>query len=486
MKRPLIREVKGLAEYDLDAPEMRFPAHILQGNRLTDDELFKIVTDKFARETSNLSPADIFFFPAEISNQNLDSYYTKMAESSLKNYAEDATNGVSFQNSHKTRDLGVGYVINGEYVETQKKVLADIYTVRGLKLNADLDTDNFIRGVQAGLIRDVSIGFKGGIDYKETCNLCGENYWSYECRHVAGMMYEIADNPNADPSIQNSNEQLAFVWVENARLSEVSAVYDGATPDAMILTKAMREERAGRLSSTMRTELQKRFHIDFHEPGKAFAGSDRRTKEERPLENEEERSDESMKTDLEKAQEALIEAQNARALAETKATEAETKSTAAETRATEAENKLATAEARVTELESAARVQADGIEGIEVTDDSKAEDLMRSVRSTFTETKALADQATELRNAEIDEALKSGVRAYGDDFDQEKKRAFLEKLDLAEIRDTHNDWEARATGTFTGGRKSKDDADDPEDKDGNGTETRSIDQTIPSSAYGVL
>ncbi len=486
MTRSLIREVKGLAEYDLDAPEMRFPAHILQQNRLTDEELFKIVTDKFARETSALNPADLFFFPAEISNQNLDSYYTKMAESSLRNYAEDATNGVAFQNSHKSRELGIGYVINGEYVDNgSKKVLADIYSVRGLKLNADLDTDNFIKGVQTGMIRDVSIGFRGGPDYKESCNLCGNQYWSYECRHVAGMMYEMADDPNADPTGQDTNEQLAFVWIENARLSEVSAVYDGSTPDAMIITKAMREERAGRLNQTVRMEIQKRFHIDLHEPRQAFPGSDRKGKEERQVEKEEnqERSENTM-TDLEKAQADLIEAQRLQRVAEIKATEAETKLADETRKVTEAEAEAETAKARVIELETAARSQAEGIDGIEITDDSKAEDLMRSVKSKFDETKTVATQTVELREQAIEEALKSGVRAFGEDFDQDKKRGFLEKLTLAEITETTNDWEARATGNFSGGRKSKEEGeDDPADK---AASTRKVDPTIKTSDYGRI
>src|SRR5215213_9927954 len=42
-----------------------------------------------------------FFFRVEASNQNIDSYFTRMAKSSLKNYAQDATDpGVQFQVSH--------------------------------------------------------------------------------------------------------------------------------------------------------------------------------------------------------------------------------------------------------------------------------------------------------------------------------------------------------------------------------------------------
>lgn len=478
----LTREVKGLAEYDLEAPEMRFPASILKSNRLTDQELFQIVTDKFAREASALNIADIYFFPAEISNQNLDSYYTKMAESSLRNYSEDSNSGVAFQNSHKSRELGVGYVIHGEYIEQDKRVLADIYTVRGIKLNADLDTDNFIKGIEAGLIRDVSIGFKSGPGYKETCNLCGESYWSYDCRHIAGMMYEMADDPTADPTNQNTNEQMAFVWIENARLSEVSAVYDGATPDAMILTKARREQRAGRLSGRLQTEIQKRFHIDLHEPRKTFGGSEQRMDEkenERPILEDsqfEERSETNM-TDLEKAQQAQIDAQAKTTLAEGRAVEAESKLTTAETRAT-------TAEARVTELEAEIRAGADGIDGLEIAADAKAEDVVRSIRSHVDKIAPMAKQADGFRSSAIDEAVKSGIRLFGDAFDEEKRRATLSKLELSEIQETAFDWDTRATEKFGKPRTSKEEGEANPDET---TPTNSrIDPSIPTSSFNSL
>lgn len=487
MTRSNIREVKGLSDYDLEAPEMRFPAHIMQGKRMTDEALMQIVMDKFARESSNLSMEKMFFFPAEISNQNLDSYFTKMAENSLRNYAEDATAGVAFQNSHNSRELGVGYVINGEFVPGDiPRVFADMYTVRGLRLNPNLGTDDFIAGVEAGLIRDVSIGFKSGIDYKETCNICQNEYWSYSCSHIAGMTYEVADDPNADPTGQPVNTMMAFVWIQNARLSEVSAVYDGATPDAMIMTKAMREMRAGRLTATVRTEIQKRFHVDIFEPSRVFNGSNPKDKEH-PKVQKTERSVKEM-NELEQAQERARLAEEKATLADQKRIAAESNLTAAETKCTEAETRATAAEARATELENSMRSSFGEFESVDIKAENTPAEILRAVSTRLTEVEALAKQTTELRTQEIEKALESGVRAFGDGFDQEKKRAFLDKLDLSEIAETGSEWEVRASGKFKPGRKSADEGgEDPEaNSDNRDSEPRGIEAMVPDYAYNAL
>jgi len=41
---------------------------------------------------------DIFIFPALISNNQLDSHFSRMDISTLRNFAQDATKGVAFQN----------------------------------------------------------------------------------------------------------------------------------------------------------------------------------------------------------------------------------------------------------------------------------------------------------------------------------------------------------------------------------------------------
>ena len=128
----------------------------------------------------------------------------------------------------------------------------------GLNLNG-VSTDDFIRGVKTGLLSDVSVGFHGG---KQWCDVCRQNYMSWDCPHVAGMEYEI----------QGGGKVVATVGVDNARLSEVSAVFDGATPDATII-KAERMIAAGELKPEAVRMLEARYRMTFATK-RSFAGVD--------------------------------------------------------------------------------------------------------------------------------------------------------------------------------------------------------------------
>ena len=60
-----------------------------------------------------------------------------MAISSLQNYAADANDGVSLQDSHWEWRLGLGRSLTGRYEKAgeSEQVIADFYTVRGIKFN---------------------------------------------------------------------------------------------------------------------------------------------------------------------------------------------------------------------------------------------------------------------------------------------------------------------------------------------------------------
>src|SRR5262245_46920815 len=119
------------------------------------------------------------FFPVEASNNKLDVYYTRMAPSSLRNYAQDAERGVSFQDSHRHGALGLGASLSGQIVEEANNLVwvrADIFTLPGLN-----DLDAFIFKLRAGIAQDVSIGFYGG-DF--VCSICGLDLWDWDCRHI--------------------------------------------------------------------------------------------------------------------------------------------------------------------------------------------------------------------------------------------------------------------------------------------------------------
>lgn len=231
-----------------------YPARV--GSRATTRELLDLAKARHAFDPAVLDEHPPFFFPAEISSTRLDSYYTHMALSTLRNFAADAEAGVSFQNSHNFYALGIGRVITGAYEEMESgaRVVSDVYTIPGMNLGT-VRTDDFILGVRSGVVKDVSVGFYGG---RWTCDVCGRDMLSFDCPHIPGLTYQVEGADKVNRTV------VATASIEDAHLAEVSAVFDGATPSATIL-KAATEADAGRLRPESARLLEARYRI--HLPG---------------------------------------------------------------------------------------------------------------------------------------------------------------------------------------------------------------------------
>jgi hypothetical protein len=240
----------------------------------TDGELMAAIM-KRARDPSIFADHPPYTWRAEASNSTLDCYMTRMDDASLKNYARDATQGVMFLDSHDKRQLGYGQSIRGEFVAAKAavdqrkpndkdpaKVLMDFYTIPGIQLGR-VSSDSFIAGVQAGIVNDVSISF---LPESFECNLCGKDpfdWWSMECMHAPGAYYDEGGKAVVTPRAKGAIQ--AFAWVRNARLSEVSAVFDGATSGAYI-QKAKFLADAGEISRGAVTLLERQLRIRLPEP----------------------------------------------------------------------------------------------------------------------------------------------------------------------------------------------------------------------------
>ena len=248
-----------------------FPARILLAERSitlgTDDTALLALARERAPDPTVFDVSPPFFWPAEISNSRLDSYFSRMQPSSLKNYAQDADAGVSFQNSHNSRELGLGYSLKGRYVGPGgngiAKTLAAFYTIPGLKLG-QTDTTNFIVGVRSGICRDVSIGFFGG---RSVCSICARDMRDYaQCQHWAGEVYPVTDSAG-----KVTGQVMAEELIEDAHMSEVSCVYDGACPGAAI-TKARWAAEAGVLLPSYARVLESRYRIKLPGSHRAWPG----------------------------------------------------------------------------------------------------------------------------------------------------------------------------------------------------------------------
>jgi hypothetical protein len=399
--------------------------------RATDTELLTLAR-KLAPDPSIFDEVEPLLWGAEATNNRLDAYFTRMHESSLKNFAEDLNAGISFQDSHLTRKLGLGRSLSGRYVGAQGNgvahVIGEFYSIPGLA-----EVDNFWRGVRSGVYKDVSIGFYSA---EFRCSVCGGDAWKWwgedACHHIAGMEYDILDEKG------NVKERAtAFYWVKNARLSEVSIVYDGATPGAEIIkVKAQREADAGRLRPEAAQVLEQRYRIKLPGARHAYAGTT--FKEERMEEQARENPPATEEAAVIEATTELVEGTS------------DAERTLAEIRAI-----LVEAAPRGMLLPKAARWLADEVARL----------------------RPLADDGAAYRGDLIAEALAEGVRAFGAGFAQETYKGVLAGATLDTIKRMKEDWRAVGDKLFPGGRLTQDGAGD--------SPRATTTQSVPDAAFAA-
>lgn len=322
----------------------------------------------------------LFYFRAEISNTLLDSHFTHMSTKTLQNYVEDSNRGVSFLKGHDRRSLPVGYSVGAmlETIDTKQRVLADFYTVRGLQ-----DTDDLIKRIQANILRDVSVGFHGG---EMTCDICGQDFW--ECRHYPGIKFT--------EKIDGREQVVVSTFtIDDARLSEVSGVFDGSTPDAMIL-KAERAAKAGELSQEQVDMLEQRYRVKLPSASKAI----------------------------------FTVTENSGLVVPVKERKMEEK-----------------------ELKEA----FEGVRTlVKVETEEEVLPAVRTLQAKVDELTPLADDGRQYRSDLIAEALSEGVRAFGNDFKKETYEGMLKSAPIATIRSMRDDWAKVAKSVLPSGRASVD------------------------------
>ena len=384
------------------------PARVIYQQEPGDtDRWMNIVRQLRAADPTIFDERAPFFWPAEISSTRLDAYFTRMdAATTLRNFVADANAGVAFQNSHRWMELPLGQSVEATIAEGEvgDRAITVFYTVPGLRLNG-VDTTDFINSVRAGIVSDVSVGFYGG---KFICNICGRDMLSdWECVHVPGLTYQVKESDSdARAPI------LCTATVVDARLSEVSAVYDGATPGAGVL-KAQREAGAGRLSRQQMDILEARYRVRLFESTKHGG----------------------------------IQVP----------TEDETKETPAggpdltRVRALEGEN---------TNLSKALADARGVLLGAGAADDTVAEMAAWAVRE-INALRPMAEDGRRYRADLIEEALAEGVRGMGTTFDMVLYRTLLDNAETTQIKRLRDQWRSMGDAKFAGGPVTRETNDKP-------------------------
>lgn len=226
--------------------------------RLQVDEKRPVDIAEINRHTmQDVTEEDVFAFPGVCSNDRLDSYFTRMdPNTTLRNYADDLRGGVSLLGNHDIYTSPYGRSYNGELIQDDingtNAVRGEWYIMRGLMLNGE-STDNTIRAIQGGIIRDMSVGF-GGNDMWYRCSVDGKDFM---------------DTPYWPGDLDEEGNRV-FFWVVDARLREVSTVYKGSCPGAYI-EKARAYVQQGELPESKIAQLEQRFQTRFErKDGAAF------------------------------------------------------------------------------------------------------------------------------------------------------------------------------------------------------------------------
>lgn len=375
-------------------------------------------------------PESAFYRQMEISSTRLDSHFTHMMPSTLQNFIDAAKEGRAFLDSHDGRKLGIGYTIGGE-LATEGEILramTGFYTMPGINFGGQhsfASTDDYIRAVEAQIVRDVSVGFYGGT---WVCDVCGGDYRSYRtCPHWAGSMVEVHDEAG-DPEMVR-----VTVAIHDGELSEVSAVYDGSTPGAMI-RKAQDAAREGAIDEKQRSILEVRYKVALPEHDRAFKGVDLTHKQTGPEAGEE-------------------------------------KPAAREGRLQDEVPEMETVELTLSDVRAILTRQ--GYEGAEAV--ATADDVLAALNwsnDELSRLRPLADTGTAYRADLIDEALAEGVRAQGEKFPSETYRDMLANASLDHIKQVRDQFAEQAGERLPSGRQTED-----------GGEAQPTETRLPDAAY---
>lgn len=200
-----------------------------------------------------LSKEDVFTFSGICSNSRLDAYLTRMdPATTLRNYVDDLKNGVPLQEGHDIYKNPYGRSYDAELLEEDEfGVRGHWYVLRDLSING-VPTNDTIRAIRGGIIKDMSVGF-GGNQTWYRCSSCNRDVFDWECPHI--------------PGLEDERGNMTFSWVVDGHLREVSTVYNGATPGAYI-DKARSFIQQGELSRENIVRLEREYQVRFEHDDK--------------------------------------------------------------------------------------------------------------------------------------------------------------------------------------------------------------------------
>ena len=399
-----------------------------------------------------------YYIRITASNAELDRHNSIMdPKTTLKNFEADAKAelGVALKDHHGiySRSFGYGRSVNAILTD-KNELLIDFFILKDMDYNKEssfhfASSAQLIRAIENGLVNQASVGF---YDAREICNLCNlpirrYSYWDWEperegqCTHKMGKKYEN----------KNGKMETATYTVYDAHLKEVSLVEFG---------------------SNRKTAIEKRFFTELMDPDHV---SDPRRFIKELIMTDQEWIDQ------------LRDALKVPTLKSTDDPDAVVK--ALETEVAGLRTTISTQKDEIADLTTAsqdvdtARQQfvttlrdALDLKDVRSTDDpdtvlEKVTDEVTGLRSQvetqkdeIADLQAAAKDGEAHREARVEEAIKQGNRAYGDDFDEEYHREYYGDMPLEKLEEHIAQNKKKGDAALPAGRSTGDEHEPPPER----------------------
>lgn len=432
--------------------------------------------NQFAAKT--LTEDDVYVFEPLMIDDQETAYHSVLHNNLLKKFVKDSRRGTPLLMNHNHNKLPVGRSFDARLINEfdddrnvdTKSLYGTFYIDLGRNTESNMTTDDIVKGIDAGTIFDVSIGFNA-TEWK--CSICGNDirdFWS--CPHIPGKKYAVQNEQGEDVV-----EKCIVIVGEDGdgELLELSLVYAGACDRATIKhnfsNESVREFDKGTKLSLVddikNVPLNAKIYQYYTKDGSVlFTDTDERTKGTEYLSKRSElemaladvlknkfgvdfETDEQLSAKLD---ELIAEVDTAKGELTAKTEELSAKTDELENIKTELANKIVEVESLTEQL-------------------GKKDETIADLEKANEELSAKAEVAETYRQDLINKALELGVRAQGNAFQKDLFSKFLTTLSIDDIKGVVAGFENEVKTKFAGARVSE-----SEDRT---TETR-LNNEVPS------
>lgn len=419
---------------------------------------------------------DKYYIRITASNDKLDRHNSMMdPDTTLKNFEKDAKAklGVALKDHHGTYSRSFGYGRSVDAMLTDKnELLIDFFILKDMDYNKEssfhfTSSAQLIRAIENGLVNQASVGF---YDAREICNLCNlpirrYSYWDWEperegqCTHKMGKKYENKDG----------KMETATYTIFDARLKEISLVEFGSNRNTSIDKKrfgdpAFCDEVAGAL----------RWIFTQKQEGHPFSNEMRSFMEELLVNDQEwiEKLRDTLKVP------SIRSTDEPDAVLQTLETEVATLRTTVSTQKDEIADLTSTAQDVDTARQEFVTTLRDALDLKDVRSTDDPDTVLEKVtgevtglrsqvetqRDEIADLQAAAKDGEAYREARVEEAIKQGIRAYGDDFDEEYHREYYGDMPLEKLETHIAQNKKKADAALPAGRSTTDDHEPPPER----------------------